>query len=132
MNVASNDLRRRGAGGTLLAVAGLGAGLAGIVASSCCVLPLVFAGFGIGGATFAVLPVLAAWRPHLLGAAVLALVLAWSLHLRQRRACRADATCSGAVARDRRWIALAAISAVVLLAIVWQPLIEPRLRLLFR
>jgi mercuric ion transport protein len=132
MTVASNNEARRADGGTLFAGAGLSAGLAGIVASSCCVLPLVFAGFGLGGATFAVLPVLAAWRPYLLGAAVLALVAAWSLHLRRRRACRADAGCAGAVARDRRWIALAAISAVVLASLVWQPLVEPRLLLLLR
>lgn len=132
MNVASNDEARGADGGTLFAGAGLSAGLAGIVASSCCVLPLVFAGFGLGGATFAALPVLAAWRPYLLGAAVLALVAAWSLHLRRRRACRASAGSAGAVAPDRRWIALAATSSVVLVSLVWQPLVEPRLLLLLR
>jgi mercuric ion transport protein len=133
MAVRSNGkAHRRADGGALFAGAGLSAGLAGIVASSCCVLPLVFAGFGIGGATFAVLPVLAAWRPYLLGAAVLALAAAWLVHLRRRRACRADAACAAAARPDRGWPWLAAVSAVVLLAIVWQSLIEPQILLLLR
>ncbi len=130
--LSNSNGHRRADGGTLLAGAGLGAGLAGIVASSCCVLPLVFAGFGAGGATFAVLPVLAAWRPYLLGAAVIALGAAWWMYLRRQRACRVDAACAASSARDRRRIALAAISVVVLVSLLWQPLIEPRILLWLR
>jgi mercuric ion transport protein len=118
--------------GYWLAGAGLGAGLAAIAASSCCVLPLVFAGFGLGGATFAVLPVLAAWRPYLLGAAVLALAAAWVVQLRRSSACAANGECAPAAGRKRGLTWLAAVSAVVLLSIVWQPLVEPQLLLLIR
>lgn len=132
MTVSSNGEARRADGGALFAGAGLSAGLAGIAASSCCILPLVFAGFGLGGATFAVLPVLAAWRPYLLGAAVLALAAAWVVQLRRHSACAADGDCAPAAGRARGLARLAAVSVVVLLSLVWQPLVEPRLLLLLR
>jgi mercuric ion transport protein len=122
--------------------AGLTAGLAGIVASSCCVLPLVLAGLGLGSATFAVLPVLAAARPYLLGAAVLALGIAWFAHLRPLRAGDAGAKCSSdgatgtvcatdvAPRRAHSWLGI--VTAIVGLALVWQSLVEPKLLLLFR
>ncbi len=117
--------------GTWATGTGTAAALAGIVASSCCVLPLMLAGLGLGGVSLSVLPVLAAWRPYLLGAAVLALALAWILHWRRPTAGSGDAACATGAAARRfpLWLVLA--SAIVLLELVWQSAIEPRLLLLF-
>jgi hypothetical protein len=58
---------------------------------------------------------------------VLAVIAAWLSYARRRRACASDAACAatGAGRRVPAWLALA--TAVVLLALIWQPLIEPRL-----
>lgn len=107
--------------------AGLAAGLAAIVASSCCVLPIVFVGLGLGSAAAVLIPTLAALRPYLLAVAVLAVAAAWVSHARRRRACATDADCKtrGPVRHTPVWLVLA--SAVVILALIWQSSIEPRL-----
>lgn len=111
---------------------GLAAGLAAIVASSCCVLPIVFVGLGLGSVAAVLIPTLATLRPYLLGAAVLAVVAAWLSHVRRRQACVDDADCAttGPGRRTPAWLVLA--SAVVLLASVWQPWVEPHLLPLVR
>ncbi len=72
-------------------------------------------------------PTRAVLRPYLLGAAVLAVVAAWVIYARRRQACASDAAC-GTVGPARRaplWLVLA--STIVLLALIWQPWIEPLL-----
>ena len=124
----SNTIKR---GRGLATGAGVTAALAGIVASSCCVLPLLFAGFGLGGASLVVVPALAIWRPYLLGAAIVALTLAWIFHLRPVRPQAAAAACSAAgIRRLPLWLVLASV--LVLLALAWQSAIEPQLLLLLR
>jgi len=107
--------------------AGLVAGLAAIVASSCCVLPIVFVGLGLGSVAALLIPTLAALRPYLLAGAVLAVVAAWILYARRRPACATDTACAttGPSRRAPVWLVLA--SAIVLLALIWQPWIEPLL-----
>jgi hypothetical protein len=82
-------------------------------------------GFGSVGAVL--IPTLSTLRPYLLGAALLAVAAAWILHARRPRACAADAACviSSPARRAPLWLVVASV--IVLLAIVWQPLIEPRL-----
>ena len=105
--------------------AGFAAGLAGIAASSCCVLPILLVGMGLGSVGAAVIPALAVIRPYLLGAAVIAVVAAWLLHARRRRGYTADAACATSSPMRRAPLWLSVASLIVLLAIVWQPLIEP-------
>jgi mercuric ion transport protein len=107
--------------------AGLAAGVAAIIASSCCVLPLVFIGLGLGGVAALLIPTLAALRPYLLAGAVLAVVTAWILYAPRRQVCATDASCAttGPARRAPAWLVLA--SAIVLLAFIWQPWIEPLL-----
>lgn len=102
-------------------------GLVAIVASSCCVLPIVFVGLGMGSVAAFLMPTLAVLRPYLLAAAVLAVVAAWVNYLRRRRACAVDAACAnvGAASRMPIWLVLA--SSIVLLAVIWQSWIEPML-----
>jgi mercuric ion transport protein len=107
--------------------AGLAAGLAGIVASSCCVLPIVFVGLGLGSVAAALIPTLAILRPYLLGAAALAIVVSWVTYARRRQALPSRGVCGTGIAARRvpLWLVLA--TAVVLLAFIWQPWIEPLL-----
>ncbi len=60
-------------------LAGLGAtvGLGGLLASSCCVVPMALAGLGAGGAAFSGLDFLATWRIYLIAGAALALAIAF-------------------------------------------------------
>lgn len=107
--------------------AGMATGLAAIVASSCCVLPIIFVGLGLGSVAAVLIPTLAMLRPYLLAAAVLAVVVAWIIYARRRQACASDAACDtvGPARRAPIWLVLA--SAIVLLALIWQPWIEPLL-----
>jgi mercuric ion transport protein len=118
---------QKGKGTAAVTGTGLAAGLAAIVASSCCVLPIVFVGLGLGSVAAVLIPTLAVLRPYLLGAAVLTILAAWVIYARRRQACASDAAC-GTVGSARRapiWLVLA--SAIVLLALIWQPWIEPLL-----
>ena len=109
---ASTGFPTPNAKGARLASGGdLAAGLAGILASSCCVLPLVFVGVGLGSVAAAVIPALAASRPYLLAAAVVAVAVGWVSHVRGRRAS----------------LCLGLTTAVVVLALIRQQLVEPRL-----
>lgn len=116
-----------GKGPTVATGAGFAAGLAAIVASSCCVLPILFVGLGIGGAAAVLIPTLAVLRPYLLATAVLAVSAAWVIHARRRRACATDTARkpTSPVRSMPVWLVLA--SAVVILALIWQPWIEPLL-----
>lgn len=116
-----------GKGTGVVTGAGLAAGLAAIVASSCCVLPIVFVGLGLSSVAAVLIPTLAVLRPYLLAAAVLAVAAAWMIYARRRRTCVTDAACDtvGPGRRPPVWLVLA--SAIVLLALIWQPWIEPLL-----
>lgn len=114
---ASSDNGSAGTG----AFAGLGvfSGLGAVAAKSCCVLPLLLASSGLGGAWLS--RELAAYRPYFLGIAWLALALAWGFALRRRRAaCASGASCSS-TARTV-WISyglLTLSTVVVVLATTW-------------
>lgn len=101
---------------TLPAIAG--ASLAAIGASACCVLPLVLAVLGIGGAWAAHLTALDAWRPWLSGAALACLAWAfWRLYGPAVR-CEEQTGCAYAPAIRRRrlwlWVGTAAIALLLL------------------
>lgn len=127
MSTAAPSRKSGSKGAGVVTWTGLAAGLVAIAASSCCVLPILFVGLGLGGAAAALIPTLAVLRPYLLGAAVLAVVAGWVIYLRRRpkRAAAAAGETFGAARRAPIWLILA--SAVVLLAMVWQPWIEPLL-----
>lgn len=125
---ASQAQTQNGKGIGAVTGAGLAAGLAAIVASSCCVLPIVFVGLGLGSVAAVLIPTLAVLRPYLLGAAVLAVVAAWVIYTRRRNACASDdAACSveGPARHAPIWLGLA--STILLLALIWQPWVEPLL-----
>jgi len=127
VSAAMRSRNLSGKGPRVVTGAGLAAGLAAIVASSCCVLPLVFVGLGMGSFAAILIPALAALRPYLLGAGALAVVTAWIIYVRRRRACAAGKACEipGAAGRGPVWLAIA--STTVFIAFIWQPWIEPLL-----
>ncbi len=69
-------------------------GLAAILASTCCLGPLVLVSLGLGGAWVANLTALEPFRPWLLGAAIVALALAWRHILRPAAACKPGEVCA--------------------------------------
>ena len=96
----------------------LGASLAAIGASICCVVPLVLVLLGISGAWITNLTALDAWRPWFSAATLACLGWAfWSLYASSSR-CQADGTCVDPRAlRHRRtwlWIASAVIALLLL------------------
>lgn len=101
------------------------AGLAALLASSCCVLPLVFALVGISGAWIVHMRALEAYTPVLLVVAFAALAFAaWRLYRPARgeeAVCR-DGTCSPAVGIARRWFWLVAVLTLIPLLV---PLVAP-------
>src|SRR3546814_3211267 len=95
----------------------LGASLAAIGASICCVVPLVLVLLGISGAWIGNLTALDTWRPWFTGATLLLLGLAfWSLYGPTSQ-CRADGACIDprTLKRRRRWLWLAAFVIAMLL-----------------
>lgn len=63
----------------------LAAAIAAIGSSACCVLPMTFMLFGLGGSWLGVFGKAAAWAPAAVAAAFLATCLSWLLSWRQRK-----------------------------------------------
>jgi len=108
--------------------AGLGAvaGLGALAASSCCALPVALVGVGASGAVFGGLAMLASIRPILLGGAALVLLVGWGLFLRRRAtACAMAGPCASSGPPRRAAAVLGIGTALVALALVWEPYLEP-------
>jgi len=103
------------------------AGIAALLASSCCVMPLVFAFVGISGTWIVYMRVLEPYSPALIALALLSLGIAgWRLYRPSRMtmaACDADGTaCRQVNGVARRWFWLVLVMALVPLAV---PLAAP-------
>jgi mercuric ion transport protein len=103
------------------------AGIAALLASSCCVLPLVFALVGISGTWIVYMRVLEPYSPALIALALLSLGIAgWRLYRPSRvtmAACDADGTACGQLnGVARRWFWLVLVVALVPLVV---PLAAP-------
>jgi mercuric ion transport protein len=107
-------------------LAGLGAivELGGLLASSCCVVPIALAGLGAGGAAFSGLEFLATWRIYFIAGAALVTAVGWVMFFRQRSVACA---CDGTMPTRSTATLLSIGTAFVALSYVWDPLIEPML-----
>lgn len=95
----------------------LGASLAAVGASVCCVVPLVLVLLGISGAWIANLTALDVWRPWFSAAALICLAFAyWRLYGPPAR-CLADSECADPriLRRRRRWLWTASVLIILLL-----------------
>jgi mercuric ion transport protein len=111
----------------LLAGTGTVVGLGALIASSCCVLPLALAGLGATGAVFSGLAFLAEIRPLLLGGSAAMLALSWAFFFWRRRAsvCNVSGACAVPATSARTATLLGIGSSIVVLALVWEPYVEP-------
>ncbi len=94
-------------------------GLAAILASTCCLGPLVLVALGLSGAWIGNLTLLEPYRPFLIAGALAALFFAGRRIFRPARACQPGEVC--AVPRTRRVykILFGIASALVLIALVY-------------
>jgi mercuric ion transport protein len=94
-------------------------GMAAILASTCCLGPLVLVGLGLSGAWIGNLTKVEPYRLYFLGGAVLALYLAGRRIFRRARACEPGEACAAPVNRRVSKILFGIVSALVLVALVY-------------
>jgi len=99
----------------VLATLGLVSGAGAVFAASCCVLPLVLGGLGMGAGLFSALELLADYRTSILLFSAGLIAVAWGVYFR-RRGARSTAA------------VLAAASVLVVAAANWDALERPLLR----
>lgn len=109
-------------GGLLVGASVLGA----VMASSCCIVPLVLVTLGISGAWIGTLTALEPYRPFFVAVTVALLGLGfWHVYFRRRRACTPGSYCANPVAGRLTKAALWLAAVLVLLAATvnsWAPL----------
>jgi len=94
-------------------------GVAAILASACCVGPLVLLSVGISGAWIANLTALEPYRPIFIGLAVLALVVAGRRIFRPSEVCKPGEVCAVPKVRVAYKLAFWLIAALALLGFVF-------------
>ena len=105
-------------------VALLAGGVAAILASSCCLGPLVLILLGFSGAGIGNLTALEPYRPYFIGIALVALVLAWRRIWRPAAACRPGDVCALPKVRRSYQFLFGLVALLVLIAMVF-PYIAP-------
>lgn len=109
------------------AVSTLGSFAAVFSAAACCVLPLVFAAFGLGAAGLAaVVP----YHWPLTIASAVAVAVGWALYMRKCRACVGNANCTVAPSRAT-FVMLSVATAFIALSALWPSYFEAPLMRLF-
>ena len=101
-------------------------GLAAILASACCLGPLVLVMLGISGAWIANLAVLEPYRPVFIGAALIALFFAYRRIFRPQAACAPGDVCAVPANRTIYKTIFWCVAVLVLVAIAY-PYIVPYL-----
>jgi len=99
-------------------------GLAAILASTCCLGPLILVAFGLSGAWIGNLTVLEPYRPLFIGAALVAMVFAYRRIFRPARACEPGEVCAVPKARTTYKVIFWVVAALVLVALAF-PYILP-------
>ena len=111
--ISSAD-RDSGARGSLLA-----GGVAALLASACCLGPLVLLALGFSGAWIASLTLLEPYRPVFIIAALLALWLAWRRIWRPVAACQPGEVCAIPRVRRAYKVVFTVVGALVLIALAF-------------
>lgn len=92
-------------------------GLAAILASTCCLGPLVLVGLGVSGAWIGNLTVLEPYRPIFIGAALVALFFAWRRIFRPVEACKPGEVCAIPRVRHTYKLIFGVVVVLVLIAL---------------
>jgi len=115
MKAETTENSRHGAGSGALFVGGLAA----ILASTCCLGPLVLVALGLSGAWIGNLTLLEPYRPLFIGGALVALFFAGRRIFRPAQACEPGEVCAVPRARRVYKIVFGIVSALVLIALVY-------------
>ena len=94
-------------------------GLGGILASSCCVAPLVLVSLGLGGSWLGNLRVLEPYQPFFIGVALVSLFFAHRRIFRPAVACKPGEVCAASETRTVYKIVFWVVAALVLVAAVF-------------
>lgn len=92
-------------------------GLAAILASTCCLGPLVLVSLGLGGAWVSNLTALEPFRPWFLSAALVALFFAWRRIFRPAVACKPGEVCAVPATRRAYKLIFWVVAALVVLGL---------------
>lgn len=92
-------------------------GLAAILASTCCLGPLVLIALGFSGAWIGNLTVLEPYRPLFIGAALVALFFAWRRIFRPAQVCKPGEVCAVPQVRTTYKLLFGLVTALVLVAL---------------
>jgi mercuric ion transport protein len=92
-------------------------GVAAVLASACCLAPLVLVALGFSGAWIGNLAVLEPYRPIFIGAALIALFFAWRSIFRPAHACKPSDVCGLPQVRTTYKLIFWIVSALVLVAL---------------
>lgn len=99
-------------------------GVAAILASTCCLGPLVLVALGFSGAWIGNLTVLEPYRPIFIGAALVALFFAWRGIFRPAQACLPGDVCAVPQVRTVSKVIFWIVAALVLVALAF-PYVMP-------
>ena len=113
-------LKDNGGAGVLAA-----GGIAAILASACCLGPLVLVSVGLGGAWIGNLTALEPFRPVFVGAALVALFFAYRRIFRPAAECKPGEVCARPQAKRAYKIMFGVVAALVVVALAF-PYIAPR------
>lgn len=94
-------------------------GLAAVLASACCLGPLILVSLGLGGAWLGQLTALDPYRPYFLGTALIALFLAYRQIFRPRQSCEQDRVCALPSVNKTYKILFWVVAALVLIAFAY-------------
>lgn len=99
-------------------------GVAALLASTCCLGPLVLITLGFSGAWISKLTLLEPFQPIFIGAALLALIVAWKRIWRPAAQCAPGEVCAVPQAKRAYQLLFVGVCALVLIALAF-PLIAP-------
>lgn len=99
-------------------------GIAAILASACCLGPLVLISLGVSGAWIGNLTALESYRPIFVGVALVAMFFAWRLIYRPVEQCRPGKVCAIPQVRTTYKAIFWAVTALILAALLF-PYILP-------
>ena len=113
VGVGESGSDRSGSGALLVG------GVAAILASTCCLGPLVLVALGLSGAWIGNLTLLEPYRPFFIGGALVALFFAGRRIFRPAQACAPGEVCAVPGTRRMYKIVFGIVSALVLIALVY-------------